>query len=171
MESDICRLIFVHSEESLGESDQWRAEDKVVHLSLLSTKWSDISYFPSSHIRRTDCSDSLQPGLWFRFLDFFLQDKKRFPAAEVALVTPRGGLLAQGGLSGEPASPGADGAGLPPLRYLLGARLRRTTLAGPTPTRCPHGSPSLGCHKDGERGRQSSRPPCAPALACRPGPG
>ena len=38
MESDICRLIFVHSVESLGQSDQWRAEDKVVHLSLLSTK-------------------------------------------------------------------------------------------------------------------------------------
>ena len=32
MESDICRLIFVHSVEGLGQSDQWRAEDKVVHL-------------------------------------------------------------------------------------------------------------------------------------------
>ena len=35
----------------------------MVHLSLLSTKWSDISHFPSSHVRRTDCSDSLRPGL------------------------------------------------------------------------------------------------------------
>ena len=35
----------------------------MVHLSLLSAKWSDISYFPSSHVRRTDCSDSLRPGL------------------------------------------------------------------------------------------------------------
>ena len=29
---------FVHSVESLGQSDQWRVEDEVVHLSLLSTK-------------------------------------------------------------------------------------------------------------------------------------
>ena len=25
--------------------------------------WSDISYFPSSHVKRTDCSDTLRPGL------------------------------------------------------------------------------------------------------------
>ena len=46
MESDICRLIFVHSVESLGQSDQWRAEDKVVHLSLLSTKVIRYFIFP-----------------------------------------------------------------------------------------------------------------------------
>ena len=75
MESDICRLIFVHSVESLGQSDQWRAEDKVVHFPL-STKSSDISYFPSSHVRRIDCSDSLRPGLspfLVQISRFFLQ--------------------------------------------------------------------------------------------------
>ena len=51
----------------------------MVHLSLLSTKWSDISYFPSSHIRRTDYSDSLWPGLsllWLRFLGFTLINRR-----------------------------------------------------------------------------------------------